>query len=119
MVAGYTSGAQLRFPPIASSTERLNDQVQARVYLAVRIYADTEPARQDADQGIRIVPDARTASAVGLRRLLDVAGRRPQLRLRAQARRGLSGWRAHQRRSGNVRSDDAGWRHAARHQQAR
>src|SRR5436190_21289585 len=47
------------------STERLYDQVQARVYLARRVYADTEPARQDADQGIRIVPDARTASAVG------------------------------------------------------
>src|SRR3977135_2979384 len=48
-----------------SSTERLNDQVQARVYLARWIYADTEPARQDADQGIQRLPDAGAASAVG------------------------------------------------------
>src|SRR5882757_8133544 len=58
----------------ASSTERFNDQVQARVYLARRIYADAEPARQDADQGIRGVPDPRTASAVGLRRFVHPAG---------------------------------------------
>ena len=30
-------------------------------------------------------PDARAASALGLRRQLDQAGRRPQLRLRAEA----------------------------------
>src|ERR1700737_3631157 len=76
-----------------NSTERLNDQVQARVYLARRIYADSESARQDSDQGIRFVPDAGSAAAVGLRWQLDDAGRRPQLGLRAEAGRGLSGWR--------------------------
>ena len=57
--------------------ERLNDEVQARVYLARRVHADTESARQNADQGIRFLPDAGAASAVGLRWLLDHAGRRP------------------------------------------
>src|SRR6266404_5571543 len=60
----------------ASSTERLNDEIQARVYLARWIYADTEPARQHADQGIQCVPDAGAAAAVGLRWKLDHAGRR-------------------------------------------
>src|SRR5262245_20711706 len=53
-VAGYTyaetsSGlgvkiqiSRLRFPASASTQERLNDQVQARVYLARRLYADAE-----------------------------------------------------------------------------
>ena len=39
-------------------------------------------------------PDAGAAAAVGLRWLLDHAGRRPQLRLRAEAGRDLSGRRA-------------------------
>ena len=64
-------------------------------------------------------PDAGAASAVGLRRQLDHAGRRPQLRLRAEAGRGFSGRRAQQRRAGDVRSHDAGWRHPARDEQAR
>ena len=75
----------------ASTQERLNDQVQARVHLARRVHAGPESPRQDADQGIRHLPDARTASAVGLRRQLDHAGRRPQLGLRAEAGRRLSG----------------------------
>ena len=131
-VAGYTRAetsrgwaSNLRFQGVgfshfeASTQERLNDQVQARVYLARRVYADTEPARQNADQGIRLIPDAGTASAVGLRRLLDHAGGRQELGLRAQAGRSLSGRRTHRRRSGDVRSHDAGWRHSARDEQAR
>ena len=65
------------------------------------------------------VPDAGTAAAVGFRRKVDHAGRRPELGLRAQARRHLSGWRSHQWRARHVRSHDAGWRYAARHQPAR
>src|SRR5215207_8043629 len=77
-VAGYTyaetsrglgvqiqvRGSVFRIP--LATQERLNDQVQARVYLARRLYADAESARQNADQGIRQVPDAGTAPAVGL-----------------------------------------------------
>src|SRR4030095_3665922 len=85
-----------------STQERLNDQVQARVYLARRLYADAESARQNADQGIRCFPDAGTASAVGLRWLLDHAGRQRQLRLRAEAGRRLSGRRAGKRRARHV-----------------
>src|SRR3954463_3472481 len=90
-VAGYTyaetsGGAGRQNPDFEGSVfriplanqERLNDQVQARVYLARWLYADTESARQDADQGIRQVPDARTAPALGFRRFVDHAGRRPQ-----------------------------------------
>ena len=47
------------------------------------------------------------------------AGRREELRLRAEAGRGLSRRRAHQRRARHVRSHDAGRRHAARVEQAR
>src|SRR5712691_5059297 len=121
-VAGYTCAVTTRgwvsepgfrgfgFPHFAASTyERLNDQVQARVYLARRVYADTESARQNADQGVRQVSNAGPASAVGLRWFVDHAGRRQKLGLRAQAGRGLSGRCAHQRRSGDVRSHDAGW----------
>src|SRR5690349_20626628 len=69
---GTPVGSNVSAPTqIVSSTGWLNDQVQARVYLARRIYADTKPARQDADQGIRIVPDPRLAPAVGLRRFVD------------------------------------------------
>src|SRR5256885_11076761 len=116
-VAGYTyaetsRGLGVKNPDFKASVfriplanqERLNDQVQARVYLARRVYADTEPARQNADQGIRFVPNAGTAPAVGLRRLVDHAGGRQKLGLRAQAGRGLSGRRAHQWRPGDVRS---------------
>src|SRR5918999_5058404 len=115
-VAGYTPAETSRgwasksriqgfgFPHFIATQERLNDQVQARVYLARRLYADAESARQNADQGIRQVPDARTASAVGLRRLVHHAGRRPQLRLRAEAGRRLSGCCAGKRRAGDVRS---------------
>ena len=63
-------------------------------------------------------PVARAASAVGLRRQLDQAGRRPQLRLRAEADPRLSGRRAHERRARDVRSHDAGRRHAAPVEQA-
>src|SRR5580765_8758518 len=68
MVAGYACGDRpLSVPHVfASSTERLNDQVQARVYLARRVYADTESARQNTDQGIRLVSDPRAIAAVGL-----------------------------------------------------
>ena len=117
-----TRGAtdRLRFPHLSHHQhERLNDQVQARVYLARRIYADAEFARQDTDQGIRLVSDPRAAPAVGLRRQLDHAGRRPQLRLRAEAGRGLSGRRAHERRAGDVRSHDARRQDPACLQQAR
>src|SRR5947208_1994352 len=116
-VAGYTyaetsRGAGRQNPDFKASVfriplatqERLNDQVQARVYLARRLYADAESARQNADQGIRQVSDAGAASAVGLRRLLDHAGRRPQLRLRAEAGRRLSGRRA------GKRPTKSGWR---------
>ena len=65
------------------------------------------------------VPDARAASALGLRRQLDHAGGRPQLRLRAQAGRRLSRRRAHQRRAGDVRSHDARRQDAASVEQAR
>ena len=82
-------------------------------------YADAKSARQNADQGIRFVPDAGAASAVGLRRQLDPAGRRPKLGLRAQAGRGLSGCRPHQRRAGDVRSHDARRQDPASDQQAR
>src|SRR6185369_7362949 len=108
------------FPHLEASTqERLNDQVQARVYLARRVYADTESARQNTDQGIRFVPDAGTASAVGLRWLIDPASRRPQFRLRAEAGCDLSGWRPHQWCAGDVRSHDARWQDPASLEQAR
>ena len=64
-------------------------------------------------------PTLEQLAALGLRRQLDHAGRRPQLGLRAQAGRGLSRRRAHQRRAGDVRSDDAGRQDAAPDQQAR
>ena len=85
-----------------------NDKIQTRVHLARRLHADAKPAGQDPAQGFRLVPDAGAIAAVGLRWLLDHAGGRPQLRLHAQTRRRLSRWRAHQRRVGHVRSDDAG-----------
>ena len=68
MVAGYACGDQAgSVPHLASSThERLNDKVQARVYLARRIYAGAEFAWQNADQGIQFVSDARSAAAMGL-----------------------------------------------------
>ncbi len=66
-----------------------------------------------------VFPDARAASAVGLRRLVDHAGRRPFVGLRAEAGRRLSRRRAQERRAGDVRSDDAGRRHPAFDQQAR
>src|SRR5215469_13183502 len=91
IVAGYACGDHFPSvsPPSKLSTERLNDKVQARVYMARRIHADTEFARQNPNQGIRLVPDIGSAAAMGLRRLFDQAGRRPQLRLRAQAGRRL------------------------------
>ena len=56
---------------------------------------------------------------MGLRWLVDHAGRRPQLRLRAEAGRDrLSGRRAHQWRACDVRSHDARWQDPACHQQA-
>src|SRR6266850_4696461 len=106
-VAGYTyaetsrglgvkiqifKGSVSRIP--LATQERVNDQVQARVYLARRIHADAESARQNADQGIRFISDAGAASAMGLRRKLDPAGRGPQFRLRAEAGRRLSGRRS-------------------------
>src|SRR5215469_18366901 len=96
IVAGYACGDHFLSvsPPSKLSTERLNDEVQARVYLARRIRADTELARQNPNQGIRLVPDIGTAAAVGLRWLLDHAGRGPQFRLCAEAGRGLSRCRA-------------------------
>ena len=66
-----------------------------------------------------VFPTLEAASAVGLRRQLDHAGRGPQLRLRAQAGRDLSGRRAHQWRAGDVRSDDARRQDPASLQQAR
>ena len=50
---------------------------------------------------------------------LDHAGRRPQLRLRAEAGRRLSGRRAQQWRARDVRSHDARWQDPARLEQAR
>ena len=50
---------------------------------------------------------------VGLRRQLDPAGRRPQLRLHAQARRRLPGQHPQQRRPRDVRGHDARRRHPA------
>src|SRR3954462_5241604 len=44
---------------------QVNDQIQARVHLARRIYADAEFARQNADQGIRVGSDPRTAAVLG------------------------------------------------------
>src|SRR6185312_12924398 len=58
IVAGYCgsrpvlSGAP---PSRLSAAERLNDEIQARVYMARRIHADAEFARQNSDQGIRLV----------------------------------------------------------------
>ncbi len=67
----------------------------------------------------QLVPVARAAAAVGLRRQLDHAGRGPQLRLRSEAGPHLPRQRAHERRARAVRSDDAGRRDAAPVQQAR
>ena len=74
-----------------------------------RLLTSPEPARQNADQGIRLVPDARTATAVGLRRFVDRTGHWLELGLRFEARRRVSGRRAHQRRPCDVRSDAADW----------
>src|SRR6266478_4578505 len=77
---GRRAAANFRLPTFSKIQERLNDEIQARVYLARRLYAGAEPARQNADQGIRLLSDIGTASAVGFRRLIDDAGRGPQLR---------------------------------------
>src|SRR3954454_3704978 len=63
-------------PPF-DKTERLNDEIQARVHLARRLQAGAEFARQGTDQGIFFVSDPGTAASLGLRRLVDDAGRRP------------------------------------------
>src|SRR5450631_555502 len=55
---GRRVGGQFRVAHLFDrSTERLNDEIQARVYMARRLYAGAEPARQNADQGICLVPD--------------------------------------------------------------
>ena len=79
-----------------------------------------EPARQDADQGIRLVSRRSSSSRCGAStaaRRMQAEGQ--QLRLRAEAGRGLSRRRAHQRRARHVRSHDAGRQDPARVQQAR
>src|SRR5215213_21648 len=58
-----------------STTEDSKDEVQTRVYLARWLHAGAEPSRQDADQRIRELSHARSASVVGLRRQLHNASR--------------------------------------------
>jgi len=50
------------------------DQVQARIHLARRVRARSEPSRQDAGQGVRELPIPRGAPGLGLRRQLDAPG---------------------------------------------
>ena len=51
-----------------------DDQVQARIHLARRLRARSQPPQQDEGQGVRGLPDARGAPDLGLRRQLDAPG---------------------------------------------
>src|SRR5215213_622489 len=99
-----------------STTEDSKDEVQTRVYLARWLHAGAEPSRQDADQRIRKLSHARSASVVGLRRQLHKASRGQQLGLRVEARSGLSRQPAHERRPRPLRSHDAGRHDPAPHE---
>src|SRR3954469_14321176 len=64
-----------------SETRRNQDEVQARVHLARRLRARSEPAQQDEGRRLRNGADPRPATAVELRRQLDTPGGRLELGL--------------------------------------
>src|SRR4051794_37168185 len=59
-----------------SETRRNQDEVQARVHLARRLRARSEPTQQDEDRRLRLGADDGAAAAVELRRQLHPPGRR-------------------------------------------
>src|SRR5438105_9820225 len=74
---------------VGPRTRRNQDEVQARVHLARRLRARSEPAQQDKDCRLRVGADPRPAAAVELRRQLDAPGGRLQLGLLPPAGRAL------------------------------
>src|SRR5204863_3936003 len=84
-------------------------EVHARVHLAGRLRARSEPAQQDEDRRLRDGADTRQAAAVELRRQLDAPGGRLELGLLPPAGRAVPRPGAKPRAPRHVRGAPAGW----------
>ena len=82
--------------------------LQARVHLVGRLRARPEPSWQDEGRRVRRLSDPRRAPAVGLRRQLHGAGGGQRLGLHAEARGGVPGRHADERRARHVRGHAPG-----------
>ena len=108
----YDAGTEAAFPLHWTSPAQSSQATMAKYkleYIWLDGYTPTPNLRsKTTDRRFASLPKLAELPDVGLRRQLDAAGRRPQLRLHAEAGRDLSRLHPQERRPRDVRSHDAG-----------